>query len=233
MFKQLLLGLAIFITTGTLSAAEIDKTQPYIMMKQVSKQTFERLKSDQDIIHKSPDHIKVIVEQELMPYFNEKYAALKLLGPNLKGAKRDDVAKFIASYRTYIVSAYAQFLTQYTKQEIEFIQEPLDASETITSMKVAMIDTSKPDINFEFKLRKDKKTGEWKAFGIITEGAGLLSSRQSEWSNQLRQYGILAVAKDLEELAARPIRFESEDTLTQNNDDEYLMGKTRFSVNIT
>ena len=43
---------------------------------------------------------------------------------------------------------------------------------------------------------------------MIAEGISLLSSKQSEWSGKLRQEGILAVAKDLEDLAAKPIRFE-------------------------
>ncbi|GLT18349.1 organic solvent ABC transporter substrate-binding protein [Vibrio zhanjiangensis] len=212
MFKQLLLSLTMFAVTLTAGAAEIDKTQPYQMMKQVAQQAFDRLKSEQDAVHKNPDHLKVIVEQELMPYVNEKYAALKLLGPNLKGAKREDVSHFIAAFRAYLVSSYAQVLTQYTNQKIEFGPEPkIDDSKTIAGVKVDIIDTPRPNIKLEFKLRKDKKTGEWLAFDMIAEGISLLSSKQSEWSSQLRQEGILAVAKDLEELASRPIRFESKE----------------------
>ena len=61
----------------------------------------------------------------------------------------------------------------------------------------------------EFKLRRDKKTGEWKAFDLIAEGISLLDSKQSEWSTKIRQDGILSVAKELEKLADAPIRFES------------------------
>ncbi|RSD32404.1 phospholipid-binding protein MlaC [Vibrio pectenicida] len=212
MFKKLVMAVAIFAMALTASAAEVDKTQPYQMMKQVSEQAFDRLKLEQDKIQKNPDYLKVIVEEELMPYINEKYAALKLLGPNLKGAKREDVGKFIVSFRAYLVSSYAQVLTQYTNQEINFGPESkIDPSKTITGVKVDIIDSPRPNIKLEFKLRKDKKTGEWQAFDIIAEGISLLSSKQSEWSSQLRQDGILVVAKDLEDLAARPIRFESKE----------------------
>ncbi|MBU2897138.1 phospholipid-binding protein MlaC [Vibrio hepatarius] len=212
MFKKLVIAVAVFAMALTASAAEIDKTQPYQMMKQVSQQAFNRLKLEQDKVHNNPEYLKVIVEEELMPYVNEKYAALKLLGPNLKGAKREDVGKFIVSFRAYLVSSYAQVLTQYTNQEIKFGPESkIDPSKTITGVKVDIIDSPRPNIKLEFKLRKDKKTGEWQAFDIIAEGISLLSSKQSEWSSQLRQDGILVVAKDLEDLAARPIRFESKE----------------------
>ncbi|MHA2784782.1 phospholipid-binding protein MlaC [Vibrio harveyi] len=210
MFSRLLLSFLAAFTAFGVVAAEVDKTQPYQMMKQVAEVTFERLKAEQPQIKKDPNLLKTIVEEELMPYVNDRYAALKLLGPNLKGAKREDVGEFITAFRAYLVTSYAQVLTQYTDQQIEFGPEPkLDPSKRITSVKVEIIDAPRPNIKLEFKLRKDKKTGEWLAFDMVAEGISLLSSKQSEWNTQIRQEGILAVAKDLEKLAAQPIRFEA------------------------
>lgn len=210
MFKKLVLTLCSLLLTFQVAANEIDKTQPYQMMKQVSEVAFARLKAEQEQIHQDPEHLKVIVDEELMPYINEKYAALKLLGPNLKGAKREDVATFIVAFRAYLISSYAQVLTQYTDQTIEFGPESkLNPKKSITGVKVDIVDAPRPNIKLEFKLRKDKKTGEWQVFDMIAEGISLLSSKQSEWSGKLRQEGILAVAKELEGLAQQPIRFES------------------------
>lgn len=210
MFKKLVLTLCSLLLTFQVTANEIDKTQPYQMMKQVSEVAFARLKAEQEKIHQDPEHLKVIVDEELMPYINEKYAALKLLGPNLKGAKREDVATFIVAFRSYLISSYAQVLTQYTDQTIEFGPESkLNPKKSITGVKVDIVDAPRPNIKLEFKLRKDKKTGEWQVFDMIAEGISLLSSKQSEWNGKLRQEGILAVAKELEGLAQQPIRFES------------------------
>ncbi|RJX70643.1 phospholipid-binding protein MlaC [Vibrio sinensis] len=210
MFKKLVLTFAALVFSLNVTATEVDKKQPYQMMKQVSQITFDRLKAEQDKIHQDPNYLKVIVDEELMPYVNEKYAALKLLGPNLKGAKKQDVAEFIVAFRQYLIASYAQVLTQYSDQLIEFGPEPkLDANRTITSVKVDIVDAPRPNIKLEFKLRKDKRSGDWQAFDMVAEGISLLSSKQSEWSGKLRQEGILSVAKDLEQLAAQPIRFES------------------------
>ncbi len=192
------------------SAAEIDKTQPYQMMTGVAEVAFERLKAEQTTIKQDPNHLKLIVDEELMPYVNYKYAALKVLGPNVKKAKKADVIEFMEAFREYLIASYAQVLTQYTDQEIEFEPEKkLDSSRTITSVKVDIVDSPRPNIKLEFKLRQNKKTGEWQVFDMIAEGISLLSSKQSEWSGKLRQEGILSVAKDLENLAAQPIRFEA------------------------
>ncbi len=203
-----LLGWLCAISIST--AATIDKTQPYQMMKLVSEQTFTRLKAEQDKIKQNPDHLKTVVEEELLDYVNVQYAALKLLGPNLKGAKRADVMTFIDAFRGYLVRSYAQVLTQYTDQVIEFGPEiPVDEDRRITTVKVDIIDSPRPNIKLEFKLRREKDTGEWLAFDMVAEGVSMLSSKQSEWSGKLRKDGILAVAKDLEEQAKRPIALES------------------------
>ena len=209
MLKKCVLMICALALPWTVSAAQIDKTQPYPMMTQVGELAFDRLKAEQSIIQQNPDHLKVIVEEELMPYVNYKYTALKLLGSNLKGAKRADVNEFISAFRGYLIASYAQVLTQYTDQQIEFGPKlRLDPSKIITSVKVDIIDAPRPNIQLEFKLRKDKKTGEWQVFDMIAEGISLLSSKQSEWSGKLRQEGILSVAKQLDDLAAKPIRFE-------------------------
>ncbi|WP_428775504.1 phospholipid-binding protein MlaC [Vibrio sp.] len=203
-----LLGWLCAISIST--AATIDKTQPYQMMKLVSEQTFTRLKAEQDKIKQNPDYLKTVVEEELLDYVNVQYAALKLLGPNLKGAKRADVMTFIDAFRGYLVRSYAQVLTQYTDQVIEFGPEiPVDEDRRITTVKVDIIDSPRPNIKLEFKLRREKDTGEWLAFDMVAEGVSMLSSKQSEWSGKLRKDGILAVAKDLEEQAKRPIALES------------------------
>ncbi|PHN88063.1 toluene tolerance protein [Vibrio splendidus] len=208
--KWFITAVALLMSTQVLAEESIDRTQPYQMMTQVAEVSFERLKNEQENIHNDPELLKVIVEEELMPYVNAQYAALKLLGPNLKGADRKDVRVFIDSFRKYLVSSYAQVLTQYTDQTIQFGPEPkIKADSRITSIKVDIIDTPRPNIKLEFKLRKDKKSGEWKAFDMVAEGISLLSSKQSEWNTKIRQEGILQVADELEKLAAQPIRFES------------------------
>ncbi|EKF9705915.1 phospholipid-binding protein MlaC [Vibrio cholerae] len=210
MWKKALLLASTLLMPWLATAATIDTSNPYQMMKAVAEKSFDRLKNEQPKVHQDPQYLKVIVEEELMPYVNEQYAALKLLGPNLKGAKREDVAEFVKAFRAYLVTNYAQVLTQYTNQTIEFGPEmPLEKDRRITTVKVEILDAPRPNIKLEFKLRQEK-SGEWKAFDMIAEGISLLSSKQSEWSGKIRQEGILAVAKELEQLANQPIRFESQ-----------------------
>lgn len=189
-------------------AESIDASKPYEMITKVADKTFSRLKAEQPQIQQNPDYLKVIVEEELMPYVNAQYAALKLLGPNLEGAKREDVKAFIDAFRGYLVASYAQILTQYTDQKLEFAPEtPISANDRITSARVTILSAPNPNIKIEFKLRKDKDN-TWQAYDMIAEGISLLSAKQSEWNGKIRQDGILAVARELDSIAQQPIKME-------------------------
>ncbi|WP_299019275.1 phospholipid-binding protein MlaC [uncultured Photobacterium sp.] len=195
-------------------AASIDKTDPYLMMQEVSQLTFARLKSEQPQIQQNPELLRDVVKQELLPYINARYAAYKVLGPQLKKTTKGQRNDFVAAFTDYLVASYAQVLTQYTGQDIK-IESPksVPANRSIVSVRVDILDTKRPPIRLDFKLRKNKKTNEWQGFDMVAEGVSMISTKQSEWSGQLRTDGVEAVTVNLKELAAKPIRREE-----KNND---------------
>lgn len=209
MLKRYFLLVVVALFSWSVQAEAIDMSNPYTMMKQVANHTFARLKQEQPKIRQNPNYLKTVVNEELMPYVNSQYAALKLLGPNLKGAKRSDVATFIDAFGHYLVTNYAQVLTQYNHQTIEFGPAPkIDAHSRITSVIVNIVDSPNPNIRLEFKLRR-ARSGDWQAFDMIAEGVSLLSSKRSEWSDKIHKEGIAPVAQELEKLANEPVHFES------------------------
>lgn len=204
-----IVGIILSLFIGVAQAEPVDKTKPYEMMTKVSEDTFARLKAEQVAIQKDPNILKTVVEEELMPYVNVKYAAYKLLGPHLKKTTAEEREQFVTAFRGYLVSSYAQVLTLYTDQKI-VLEKPKAISEkkSIISVRVDILDSARPTVKVDFKLRKNKKTSEWQAFDMVAEGVSLLSTKQSEWSAKIRKEGIESVSKELTSLAAQPIRLE-------------------------
>ena len=199
----------ISVFTGAVQAQEIDKTKPYEMMAQVSEVTFSRLKAEQSAIQANPNILKTVVDEELMPYVNVKYAAYKLLGTHLKKTSAEERAEFVTAFRDYLVSSYAQVLTLYTDQKIVLEKaKKIPEGKKIISVRVDILDSARPTVKVDFKLRKNKKTGEWQAFDMVAEGVSLLSTKQSEWNGKIRKEGISSVSKELASLAKQPIRLE-------------------------
>lgn len=200
----MLLSLPLFAQAET-----VNRTDPYLMMQTVSQNTFDRLKAEKNQIQRNPELLRNIVRQELLPYINTRYAAYKVLGPHLKKTTAEQRNNFVSAFTNYLVASYAQVLTQYTDQDIK-IESPksVPASRKIVSVRVDILDTKRPPIRLDFKLRKNKKTNEWQGYDMVAEGVSMISTKQSEWSGQLRSEGIDAVTANLKELAAKPIRRE-------------------------
>ena len=204
-----LFTIIISVFAGVAQAQDVDKTKPYEMMAQVSEMTFSRLKAEQSAIQANPNVLKTVVNEELMPYVNMKYAAYKLLGTHLKKTSTEERAEFVIAFREYLVASYAQVLTLYTDQKITLEKaKKIPEGKKIISVRVDILDSARPTVKVDFKLRKNKKTGEWQAFDMVAEGVSLLSTKQSEWNGKIRKEGISSVSKELASLAKQPIRLE-------------------------
>ena len=78
----------------------------------------------------------------------------------------------------------------------------------ILAVNTRVIESGRDDINISFKVRKDKKTKEWKAFDMVAEGVSLLDSKQAELGSLIRQKGLPYVTKLLKEKSKRSIVFK-------------------------
>lgn len=175
---------------------EIDTTNPYTLVEAVSQKTFARFNQDKQLIVDNPDHLKVIVTEELMPYIDYKYASYKVLGQYLRDTTKDERARFVEAFRGYLISTYAQAFTEYTDQTVEFSPAKDFTGEKMVNVNVRIIDKGRPDISLQFKARR-LKDDTWKAFDLVAEGVSLLSSKKSEITNLVRQKGIEPVIEML------------------------------------
>ncbi len=207
--------LAIVLLTLTLScfasAEEVDKSNPYHMIREVADITFKRFANEHVEIRKQPNILKDIIREELLPYIDYKYAAYKVLGSYLKQTTREERDAFVPIFTEYLIAAYAQVFTLYNQQLVEF--EPareIDETSKILVVRTSIIEPGRDPINIAFKVRKDKRTKEWRAFDMIAEGVSLLDSKQSELSGVIRQNGLTHVTEMLKEKATRDIVFKDE-----------------------
>lgn len=203
MFKNLsrfLLPLVMVLGATSAVAADVvvDTTDPYAMVKAVANKTFDRFHKDKALIDVNSDHLKVIVREELMPYVDYKYASYKVLGQYLKDSTEEQRNRFVNAFEGYLISTYAQAFTEYTNQKVEFSPGIDFSKEKMVDVNVQIIEAGRPPIKLLFKARR-LKDDSWKAFDLVAEGVSLLSSKQSEISNLIRQQGIDPVIKMLED----------------------------------
>lgn len=224
MLKTFLVSIALvsLMLVQSVQAAEVKLIDPNKMVRQVADNTFARITQDQPLIVKDKEHLRVIVEEELMPYIDYKYAALRVLGSEVskvraitdkaeKAKAIEDIQRFIGAFREYLVATYAGVFTQYTNQQVEFAAEQPFKGKDVVVVKTKIVEAGKPDIKIDFKVREDR-SGEWRAYDMIAEGISLLDAKQSELQGILRQQGIDHVSGLLEQKSKLPVQFRGSDT---------------------
>jgi phospholipid transport system substrate-binding protein len=193
----------------SVTAKTVDKKNPYAMIETVAKVTFKRFADEQTEIRKTPDLLKNIVREELMPYVDYRYAALKVIGvKNYKQTTKQSRADFVTVFREYLVTSYAQVFTLYKQQKVEFEPEKSFNKSRVVAVRTSVLDPNRPPIDISFRVRKNTKTLEWKAYDMVAEGVSLLDSKQAELSGLIRQKGLAYVTEMLKTKSDKEIVFK-------------------------
>ncbi|MDC9589221.1 phospholipid-binding protein MlaC [Xenorhabdus sp. XENO-10] len=206
MFKRLLM-VALLVVTPLASAA--DQTNPYLLMKDAAEKTFTRLKKEQPQIQANPQVLRQIVHQELMPYVQVKYAGALVLGPYYKQATPEQRDAYFKAFESYLEQAYGQALAMYHGQNYQIAPEQPLGDKSIVAIRVTIIDPNgQPPVRLDFQWRKNSKTGNWQAYDMIAEGVSMITTKQNEWVDILRQKGINGLTEQLTISAKAPITLE-------------------------
>lgn len=174
---------------------------PYKVLENTGQKLFNRIAANQQELEKFPALMRQIVDEELMPSVDYKYAAYRILGKQLRTTSTEQREKFVESMRYYLVRTYANALKQYKDQKVIFEQEKPTQDKKIVSISTQILDPNRPTINIAFKMRQNKKTKQWKAYDMVVEGISLLSSKQAELSRRINQQGLEQVTLELASIA--------------------------------
>jgi len=187
--RYLLIVITLLFSSVAFSA-KIDMTNPNKVIQSVSSNTFARITADQARLKADPDYIQVVIEEELIPYFDYKYAAYKVLGAHLRKTSIEQRNNFVEVFRLYLVNSYSNILFKYDQQEIQIADNTNFKDANIVTIPVRIQDKNNQTVQLSFKLRKNQKSGEWKVFDVIAEGISMLNTKQSEISELIQRNGI-------------------------------------------
>ncbi|MDH2896301.1 MULTISPECIES: phospholipid-binding protein MlaC [Rahnella] len=208
MFKRLVIA-ALLVVMAPLANAAVDKTNPYSVMNEAANKTFTRLKTEQPKIKQDPNYLRQIVREELLPYVQIKYAGALVLGRYYQQATPAQREAYFAAFSDYLQQAYGQALAMYNGQNYTVQPEQSYADKDIIAIRVTITDPNgRPPVRLDFQWRKNSRTGEWQAYDMIAEGVSMISTKQNEWADILRQKGIDGLTARLKQAAAEPITLD-------------------------
>jgi len=189
--KKFMVALGIFMMSvaGIANAQEVNEQNPYELVQDVANRTFERIKANQAAIKADPEMLRTIMEEELVPHIDYKFAAFMVLGKHFKSVPQEKMGEYISVFRQYLA------------------ESSFDDKKSVT-VRAVVQDPNRPEIKIAFKVRKDSKTNEWKAYDMVAEGISMLNSKRSEFESILRQDGIDAVIALMRDKIGKPVELK-------------------------
>lgn len=86
---MVIMSVLMFSLVGTAQAQEINEQNPYELVKGVASKTFDRIKANQEAVKADPEMLRTIMEEELVPHIDYKFAAFMVLGKHFKSVPQE------------------------------------------------------------------------------------------------------------------------------------------------
>ncbi|MGB0898749.1 MAG: ABC transporter substrate-binding protein, partial [Psychrobium sp.] len=81
----------------------------------------------------------------------------------------------------------------------------------VVTVKVTIVDAQRPPIDIEFKLRKSKKTGNWKAYDMVAgNGLSMVATKAKEFDGIINKKGFDYLITQLKKKAAESVEAKAQ-----------------------
>ncbi len=136
-----------------------------------------------------------LVDEILLPRFDQRYAAQLVLGKHWRSASPEQRDAFVDEFYTSLLKRYADGLLKFDQRNIEMLPYRGDETKKHTKVKtmVTLGDGTKVPVDYALVNRE---TG-WLIIDVIIEGISYLQTTKKELSSEIRTSSLDAVIERL------------------------------------
>ena len=184
--------LSMFFALSVL-AAEVTPDQ---LAREVTDKIVVLLKANKNVYTKDHKKLYAMVDEHVLPHFDFRAMSRTVLGRYWRGASEDQRTRFTGEFRDLLVRTYATALLKYNDEKIVYLPfklTPGDRTATVKS-EVRRTDGGPPiAINYSFY----HTDAGWKVYDVTIEGASLVTTYQSTYSERVQREGLDALIAGL------------------------------------
>ena len=166
------------------------------LVKELSQETIEAVKTDKAIQAGDMARIQTLVETKVMPHVNFKRLTASSVGRYWRQATPEQQEKLQKEFRTLLIRTYAGALSQVKDHQLAF--KPLKAAPEETEVVVKTQVRGKGDpIQLEYRLEKGEKG--WMIYDMNVLGIWLGDQYRSSFAQEISAKGIDGLIQSLVE----------------------------------
>ena len=191
--KKIAFSLMSMVFALSVLAADV---APDLLAREVTDKIVVLLKANKDMYAKDHKKLYAMVDEHVLPNFDFRAMSRTVLGRYWRTADEDQRARFTSEFRDLLVRTYATALLKYNDETIVYLPFKMAPDDRTASVKseVRRTDGGPPiAINYSF-YRTD---AGWKVYDVTIEGASLVTTYQSTYSERVQREGLNALIANL------------------------------------
>jgi phospholipid transport system substrate-binding protein len=184
-FKQVFAALS--MTLALAGAQAQPATAPDALIKQLSNEVIDAVKSDKAIQAGDVSKIITLVDTKVMPNVNFQRMTASAVGRYWRTATPEQQKRLQDEFKILIVRTYAGALTQVKDQTVQLKPMRAGADDPEVVVRTEVKGRGDP-IQLDYRLEKDGSG--WKIFDVNVLGVWLVDQYKSSFAQEIRTDGV-------------------------------------------
>ncbi len=205
-FVGLAFGVLFIVTMATPARAEADS--PKQLLEATTQEMFDAINNNRNKIKADPSITTQLIEEILLPHLDFITASKYVLGSSWDSASREQKIGFIKAFRTLLLRFYSSALTEYLNSHDDKLDtslmvffDPGSATNGQVTVRSRVSPKTGKPVPINYQMHKTRKG--WKVFDVSVEGVSMITTYKTSFASEIKQSGLDALIKSLEERNAK------------------------------
>ena len=193
--KHLVWLLPVFLLAPGIAMAEA--SAPDALVKNVTEEVLTILREDKTIQSGNRQRVIGLIEQKVAPHFDFARMTSLAVGRAWKQADEGQRKALTNEFHTLLVRTYANALTEYRDQTVNFKSSPKPATGDEVTVRSQINKPGAQPIPLDYSLAR---SGDgWKVFDVAVANVSLVTNYRSTFATEVDKGGIAGLLKSLQE----------------------------------
>ena len=176
--------------------AHAEEASPDALVKNVTNEVLEIIRKDKDIQSGNTRKAAELIEIKVLPNFDFSRMTMLAVGREWRNATPAQQKTLTDEFHTLLVRTYANALTSYKNQTIDFKPFKMAAGETDVIVRSEVKQAGAKPISIDYSLQK--ADAGWKVYDVIVGGVSLVTSYRDQFKQEIGTNGIDGLIKSLQ-----------------------------------
>lgn len=173
------------------------ESTPDALVKRVTDDVLQVLRTDKDLQAGNQRKAMALIEDKIGPHFDFTRMTGLAVGQGWRQAAPDERKALTQEFRTLLVRTYANALTSYKNQTVNFKPSPPARGDDDATVRTQINQPGGRPISVDYRLARNE--GSWKVFDVSIDNVSLVTNYRNSFATEMAKGGAESLIRSLQE----------------------------------